>query len=249
MTPAPRMVELSSLRPDAAPVRVAGYPIERCWRRSWRPRSCSARRTPASVTTPTSTLTGRQDLTHGAVRPALDATARFRGVEVVPLSSLVDDLAELRERTYRAYRTALGVDGAELPTECGEVVDAVTTFADPLARPTVEPRWRAAGRRWTVDVASNVAIGDRRDAAGQRATAPDASVRIGRMTCYLRRSRAVWRSDTIGRGWPPRDAVGRVGRSVVCMAWKRSGVRFPLAPRKTAGQRPARVRWVQLRRW
>jgi hypothetical protein len=41
---------------------------------------------------------------------------------------------------------------------------------------------------------------------------------------------AAWRSDTIGRGWTPQDAAGRLRRFVVCMAWKRSGVRFPLAP-------------------
>jgi len=34
------------------------------------------------------TLTGRRDLLHGAVRAALDATARFRGVEIAPLSSV-----------------------------------------------------------------------------------------------------------------------------------------------------------------
>ena len=91
------------------------------------------------------------------------------------------------------------------------------------------------------DVASNVAIGDRPDATGHRATVTDACARIGRKTSCLRRFRDAWRSDTIGRGWLPRDAAGRVGRSGVCMAWKRSGVRFPLAPRKTAGQRPAGV--------
>ena len=74
------------------------------------------------------------------VRAALDATARFRDVEVAPLSSLLDDLVELREQTYRAYRTALGVDGAGLPSDFGEVVDAVATFADPLARPTGDGR-------------------------------------------------------------------------------------------------------------
>ena len=43
------------------------------------------------------TLTGRHDLPHGAVRSALDTTARFRGVEIAPLSSVVDDLAELHD--------------------------------------------------------------------------------------------------------------------------------------------------------
>jgi hypothetical protein len=89
------------------------------------------------------------DLVHGAVRAALDATARFRGVEIVLLSSVLDDLVELRQRTYRAYRTALGVDGAELPTDSGEVADAVRMFAGPLARLTGYARWQPADRRWT----------------------------------------------------------------------------------------------------
>ena len=120
------------------------------------------------------------------VRAALDATARFRRRRDVSLSSVIVILPSCADPTHRAYRTALGVDGAELLADFGEVVDAATRFADPLARLTVELRWRAAGRRWTVDVASNVAIGDHRDAAGQRETAPDAFVRIGRMTCCLR---------------------------------------------------------------
>jgi Nucleotidyl transferase AbiEii toxin, Type IV TA system len=94
------------------------------------------------------TLTGRHDLTHGAVSAALDATAQFRGVGIVSLSSVIDDLVELREQAYRAYRAALGVDGAELPADFGEVVDAVTTFADPLARSIAGLRWHAADRRW-----------------------------------------------------------------------------------------------------
>ena len=49
------------------------------------------------VTTPDIyTLSGRHDGMLRAVRAALDATVRFRGVEMAPLSSVVDDLAELR---------------------------------------------------------------------------------------------------------------------------------------------------------
>lgn len=61
-------------------------------------------------------------------------------LEIVPLSSVGDDLIELGEQTYRAYRTALGVDGAGLPSDFGDVVDVVTTFADPLVRSTAELR-------------------------------------------------------------------------------------------------------------
>jgi len=64
-------------------------------------------------------LTRRHDLMHDAVPATLDATAGFRGIEVVPLSSVIDDLAELRGPRYRAFRTALGVAGAELPADFG----------------------------------------------------------------------------------------------------------------------------------
>jgi hypothetical protein len=149
VTPAPRTVELASLRLDTAPVRVLGYPIETVLAEKLATAiMLGAANTRVRDYADVYTLTGRHDLTHGAVRAALEATARFRGVEIAPLSSVVDDLANLRERTYRAYRTALGADGAGLPSDFGEVVDAVTRFADPLARPTAEPRWHAADRRW-----------------------------------------------------------------------------------------------------
>jgi hypothetical protein len=149
VTPAPRMIELPSLRPDTAPVRVLGYPIETVLAEKLATAiMLGAANTRVRDYADVYTLSGRHDLTHGAVRAALDATARFRGVEIVSLSSVIDDLAELREPTYRAYRTALGVDGAELPADFGEVVDAARTFADPLARPTAELRWHAANRRW-----------------------------------------------------------------------------------------------------
>ena len=143
------MIELPSLRPDAAPVRVLGYPIETVLAEKLATAiMLGAANTRVRDYADIYTLTGRHDVVHDAVRAALDATSRFRGVEIAPLSSVVDDLVELRERTYRAYRTALGVDGTELPAEFGAVVDAVTTFADPLADPTGDLRWHAVERRW-----------------------------------------------------------------------------------------------------
>jgi Nucleotidyl transferase AbiEii toxin, Type IV TA system len=134
-------------------VRVLGYPIETVLAEKLATAiMLGAANTRVRDYADIYTLTGRHDLIHGAVRPALDATARFRGVEIVPLSSVLDDLVGLRQRTYRAYRayrTALGVDGAELATDFGEVVEAVRTFADPLARLTGYARWHPADRRWT----------------------------------------------------------------------------------------------------
>jgi hypothetical protein len=149
VTPAPRMIELPSLRPDTAAPRVLGYPIETVLAEKLTTAILlGATNTRVRDHADIYTLTGRHDLTRGAIRAALDATARFRGVEIVPLSSVIDDLAELREPPYRAYRNALGVDGADLSADFGEVVDAVRTIADPLARPIAEPRWHTAGRRW-----------------------------------------------------------------------------------------------------
>jgi len=153
------------------------------------------------------------------------------------LSSCVRGLSRVPDRAWCRWRRS----ALRLRRGCRRGED--------VRRPARTPCRRAAlaGGRSTVDcgdVASNVAIRDRRDAAGQRATAPDASGRIGRLTSCPRGFRARPRSDTIARGWTPRDAVGRLRRFVVCMAWKRSGVRFPLAPRKTAGQRPVRAYWL-----
>ena len=80
------------------------------------------------------------------------------------------------------------------------------------------------------DVASNVAIGERSDDAGRQATTTDSPRRHGRMTSCLSGLCAARQSDRIGLGWPPRNVAGRVRRFAGCMAWKRSGVRFPLAP-------------------
>lgn len=95
------------------------------------------------------TLTGRHSVTHTAAREALLATAAFRGTDVVALSSAIDDLVTLRGATHHAYRAALGPDGTGLPFEFGDIVAAVTAFADPLAEPALPTAsWRPATRSW-----------------------------------------------------------------------------------------------------
>ena len=108
----------------------------------------------------------------------------------------------------------------------------------PEYQPSRRPTFVRRAKLVVVDVASNVAIRDRRDAAVRRGTAPDTGARIGRLTSCQRGFGVTWRSDTIGCGWSLQDAVGWLRRFVVCMAWKRSGVRFPLAPlHESPGQR------------
>jgi hypothetical protein len=67
------------------------------------------------------------------------------------LEETLDTAIALPRRTpaHRVYRPALGVDGADLPAHCGEVIEGVMTFADPLVRPDSDARWHAAGRRCT----------------------------------------------------------------------------------------------------
>jgi hypothetical protein len=104
VTPAPRLlIELPPLRPEAAPVRVLGYPIETVVvEKRATAIVLGAANTRVRNYADVYTLTGRHDLIHGAVHAALDATARFRGVEIARLSSVIDDLVELREPTYTA---------------------------------------------------------------------------------------------------------------------------------------------------
>ena len=80
-------------------------------------------------------MTGQHDLTHAVVGEALYATAEFRGAPRVPLSTVIDNLVELHQATYLAYRNSLGPDGDNLPDDLGILVDAVATFADPLIQP------------------------------------------------------------------------------------------------------------------
>ena len=150
VTPAPRPVELPPIRPDAPPVRVLGYPIETVLAEKIATAvllgATNARvRDYADVYT----LTGRHDLGHAAVRSAFLATTEFRGTPAEPLSEAIDDLVELRRATYATYRASLRSDGAHLPSDFAEVVAAVVTFADPLAREDGHRSWSAGDRRWS----------------------------------------------------------------------------------------------------
>jgi hypothetical protein len=113
------------------PVRVLGYPIETV---------LAEKITTAIGLGPANTrvrdyadiytLTRNWPVDHGIAREALLATADFRGTT---LSSAVDNLADLRQQTYAAYRAKLGTAGEDLPANFSEVVEAVIAFADVLA--------------------------------------------------------------------------------------------------------------------
>lgn len=151
ITPAPRQLDLPSIRPGAAPVPVLGYPIETVLaEKIVTAITLGAANTRVRDYADIYTLTGRHDLTHAVMGEALRATAEFRRASLVPLSTVIDNLVELRQATYLAYRGSLRSDGDSLPDDLRVVVDAVTTFADPLIRPAAPATtWQARHRRWT----------------------------------------------------------------------------------------------------
>lgn len=130
VTPAPQMINLPTLRPDGAPIRILGYPIA----------TVLAEKIATAITL---------GAANTMVRDALVATGEFRGTTLQPLSAAIDDLAELRHATYTAYRTSLGADGEHLPQAFSAVVDTVVAFADQLieARP-LATMWLARDREW-----------------------------------------------------------------------------------------------------
>jgi len=96
------------------------------------------------------TLTRNWPVDHGIAREALLATAAFRGTTLAALSSAVDNLADLRQQTYAAYRANLGTAGEDLPANFSEVVEAVIAFADVLATETLPgTTWSPQQRQWT----------------------------------------------------------------------------------------------------
>lgn len=151
ITPAPRQFDLPSIRPGAAPIPVLGYPIETVLAgKIVTAITLGAANTRVRDYADIYTLTGQHDLTHAVMNEALRATAEFRRASLVPLSTAIDNVVELRQATYLAYRVSLRSDGDSLPDDLRVVVDAVTTFADPLIRPAAPATtWQARYRRWT----------------------------------------------------------------------------------------------------
>jgi hypothetical protein len=151
VTPAPRHLSLPSLGPGMPPARVLGCPIETV---------LAEKITTAIGLGPANTrvrdyadiytLTRNWPVDHGIAREALLATAAFRGTTLAALSSAVDNLADLRQQAYAAYRANLGTASEDLPANFSEVVEAVIAFADVLAsEASAGTTWSPQQRRWT----------------------------------------------------------------------------------------------------
>ncbi|TNC21447.1 nucleotidyl transferase AbiEii/AbiGii toxin family protein [Amycolatopsis alkalitolerans] len=150
VTPAPQMINLPALRPDSAPIRILGYPIETVLAEKITTAiTLGAANTRVRDYADIYTLIGTHDLQHATLRDALVATGQFRGTSLQPLSTTIDDLAELRHATYAAYRTSLGADGEHLPKAFSTIVDTVVAFADHLieAQP-LAATWHAQDQSW-----------------------------------------------------------------------------------------------------
>jgi hypothetical protein len=150
VTPAPQTIALPALRPGDPPISILGYPSE-----TVRAEKISTAIALGQANTRVRdyadicTLTGRHNINRADARAALLATAAYRDVQVIALSAAIADIAELRSQTFNAYRDALGPGGIDLPPTIETVVDAVTAFADGLARP--EPpnsNWDSNRQQW-----------------------------------------------------------------------------------------------------
>ena len=95
------------------------------------------------------TLTGKYPLASAAMRAALRATAGYRQVTLVSLSSVIGALPTTRQAAYHAFRRRLGADGSHLPADLSEVIAAVVAFVDPLVNSQAEPlTWQPTTRHW-----------------------------------------------------------------------------------------------------
>jgi hypothetical protein len=152
VTPAPRTVELPSLRPDSPPICILGYPIETVLAEKLVTAIELGRaNTRVRDFVDIYLLTGTQTLQCGSLRQALLATADFRGTTLIPLARAAEGLGELRDSTYVSYRKGLGEASASLPDRFSDVVAAVAIFVGPVLEGIdAEAAWDPAKRDWLV---------------------------------------------------------------------------------------------------
>lgn len=150
VTPAPQRIGFPSQRPSRAATVLIGYPIETVLAEKISTAvSLGEANTRVRDYVDLYTLTGRHELSYEPVRGALDATANYREVRLVPLSDVVGEFSTIRQSAYGAFRRRLGPDGDHLPTEFREIVVAAEVFVDPLVRGDVgRGRWVPSARRW-----------------------------------------------------------------------------------------------------
>ncbi|MBK7820409.1 MAG: nucleotidyl transferase AbiEii/AbiGii toxin family protein [Tessaracoccus sp.] len=150
ITPAPRQVELPSLRPGTDPTSILGYPIETVLAEKLVTAiELGQANTRVRDFVDIHLLTGTQTLECGPLRAAVEATSQFRGVTLSPLAHATAGLGALRAETYTAYRKGLGPIGFALPHEFTAIIAADAKFIDPvLTRLPPDATWDPTTRRW-----------------------------------------------------------------------------------------------------
>lgn len=94
-------------------------------------------------------LTGIHDIDAGLMYKALDRTASYRGVELLPVSRVIQQLPLRRQNAYEAWRRRQLADSGSYPEDFTDIVRGVTLFADPLITgEATSQRWDAASRAW-----------------------------------------------------------------------------------------------------
>jgi hypothetical protein len=96
-------------------------------------------------------LSRRHDLDGGDLQQAIAVVAQHRRAQIRPLSDVLRGYAALGQPKWAAWRTRHQLDD-RLPGDFAEVIDDVTTFADPALRQSTAGRiWRARLRVWHPD--------------------------------------------------------------------------------------------------
>ena len=150
ITPAPVAVFLPTLRKGLPTLRVLGYPIETVLAE----KLCTAislgdANTRVRDYADVWTLTGKHSIDGRLLLAALISTSTHRGVALLPLSGVLNDLATVRDRAYRAYRRGLGPTGAALPDTFSLVVAHVIDFFDPVLLNDGDHHvWNPVTRSW-----------------------------------------------------------------------------------------------------
>jgi Nucleotidyl transferase AbiEii toxin, Type IV TA system len=93
-------------------------------------------------------LTGQYNLNAQTVREAFEAVAAYRTVELNALAHELGGYTELAQSKWFAWRSRHGLND-RLPETFKEVLDAVTTFADPVLTTTLTAEWNPTTRAWT----------------------------------------------------------------------------------------------------
>jgi hypothetical protein len=159
VTPAPRPVQIPSLRESLDPVRITGYPVETVLAEKIATAiDLGEANTRVRDWADIYSLTGNQEVVYDEVRAALEATASFRDTELKPLATEIGALVTARDGTYRAYRKQLGTSADDLPESFNEVVAGVITFADPVIdQSAMLHRWNTIERRWDLETGHGLA--------------------------------------------------------------------------------------------